>query len=359
MISPRILIVAMALFGSVVATVPADVIVLNDGSRLVGTIERLSNGRLKITTAYAKLEIDAAMIVSISSDAKVNVGTSTGDVFVGQVKASETSDSVQVHTAFGDIDVPVAAISAVWPEGGVSPEVEAVQEQVAAQRKEVEARVGKWGLTVEAGWLMKEGNKDLMNARGKLTAQKKSSQDLLKFYLSGEYAEDRDIRNAAEAKAGAYYEYLLTQRFYWFASLDLEYDEFENLDLRLVALTGPGFYWLKKETHELKTSLGAGYQHEVFMDDTRRDDAILQLAAGYRIDIRPWLRFTNDTAYYPTLESVNDYRLTNDAAVTIPIAASEIWKIKFGVLLEYDSIPRPDFQRLDTTYYANLVADFQ
>lgn len=359
MTRPRTLFLGMALLATLVTHSPADVIVLSDGSRLVGTIERLSSGRLKITTAYANLEIDASMIVSISSDTKVNVGTSTGDVFVGQVRASETGDCVQVQTAFGDIDVPVAAISAVWPEGGVSPEVEAIQEQVAAQRKEIEARAGKWGLTVEAGWLLKEGNKDLMNARGKLTLQKKSTQDLLKFYLSGEYAEDRDIRNAAEAKAGAYYEYLLTKRFFWFASLDLEYDEFENLDLRLVALTGPGFYWIKEDTHELKTSVGAGYQHEVFMDDTRRDDAILQVAAGYRIDIRPWLRFTNDTAYYPTLESVNDYRLTNDVAVTIPIAASEVWKFKFGILLEYDSLPRPDFERLDTTYYANLVADFQ
>ncbi len=289
----------------------------------------------------------------------MNVGVSTGDVFVGENKSSEVGECVQVGTAFGEIDIPVSAIAAIWPEGGVSPEAEAMKEQVAKERKELEARVGKWGMTVEAGWLLKEGNKDLMNARGKITAQKKSTQDLLRFYISGEYAEDNDLRNAAEAKAGAYYEYLLTKRLYLFGSLDLEYDEFENLDLRLVALAGPGYYWIKEETHELKTSVGAGYQHEVFMDDTRTDDAILQLAAGYRLDIRPWLRFTNDAAYYPTFSSLNDYRLTNDAALTIPIASSEVWKLKFGLLLEYDSTPRPDFERLDTTYYANILADFQ
>lgn len=355
----RRLWLAFAFFFGLVAPVESDVVVLSDGSRLVGSIERLSNGRLKITTAYANLEIDAAMIVSISSDTKVNVGVTTGDVFVGEIEASETGDCVQVRTAFGGIDIPVKAITAVWPPGGVSPEVEALQEQTAKVRKEIEARVGKWGVTLEAGWLLKNGNTDLMNARGKVTLQKKSTQDLLRYYLSGAYAEDKQVRNEAEAKAGAYYEYLLTKRFYLFSSLDLEYDEFEDLDLRVTALAGPGYYWIKEETHELKTSVGAGYQHEDFMDDTRTDAAIMQLAAGYRLDIRPWLRFTNDTYYYPTLESVHDYRLTSDSAITVPIGASTVWKFKFGVLFEYDSTPQPTFERLDTTYYANLVADFQ
>jgi hypothetical protein len=77
------------------------------------------------------------------------------------------------------------------------------------------------------------------------------------------------------------------------------------------------------------------------------------------LDINEWLRFTNSTVYYPTFEELRDYRLTSDFALLIPIADSEVWKLKFGALFEYDPIPNPGFEELDQTYYAAVVMDLK
>ena len=84
--------------------------------------------------------------------------------------------------------------------------------------------------------------------------------------MSGEYAENNDVRDTAEVKGGAYYEYLFSKRWFAYGAMDLEYDEFENLDLRFSTTVGVGYYWLKEPDHELKTRGGIGYLHESFMD---------------------------------------------------------------------------------------------
>ena len=52
----------------------ADTVLFSDGSRIVGTIERLGNEKVVITTDIAgKLEIDASKIVAMSTDRPLTV----------------------------------------------------------------------------------------------------------------------------------------------------------------------------------------------------------------------------------------------------------------------------------------------
>ena len=55
--------------------VVADVVVLKEGSRIHGTVERLANGKLLIKTDFAgALEIDAALVETIETDRPLVVG---------------------------------------------------------------------------------------------------------------------------------------------------------------------------------------------------------------------------------------------------------------------------------------------
>jgi putative salt-induced outer membrane protein YdiY len=248
--------------------------------------------------------------------------------------------------------LPIADAAMIWPEGVASP-------ADVAHHKELEAKKPKWSLTLEMGADATEGNSDTLNARGRVQAQRKGEKDLFQLYLSGDYGEQNDIRSTAEAKAGAYYEYSFTERFFAYGRTEAEYDEFENLALRLTVAAGPGYYWIKKPNHELKTRAGLGYQHEKYLDENTTDKAIMDIGLDYRLDITEWLQFTNSTVYYPTFEELRDYRLTSDFAIIMPIASSEIWKFKIGALFEYDPIPNPGFEELDQTYYASIVMDLK
>lgn len=346
----RVMLAGLAVFALLAASARSDTVVLVDGSTLVGNIGRMDEIKLTITTEFAGLlEIDAAKVVSIATDKVVNVGLVSGDRLVGPMSTREGGAVVQ--TRMGEIPVAVQDIQAVWPQGEDSPQERAI-------KQEAEAKVGKWSATLEAGGIYSEGNTEQLVARGKIELRRKSSIDLLKFYASGEYAEQFKRRSAAEAKAGMRYEYLFTDRLYGFVAQEVEYDEFENLELRYSFSLGPGYYWIKEDDHELKTFVGAGYLHETFIDGFTRDDAQLEVGLDYFIDIAEWLKFTHMARYYPTFDSVRDYRLVFDTAFQLPLALDK-WSLKFGALYEYDPIPRPGFQSFDQTYYANLALDIK
>lgn len=348
------------LAAALVCAAGADIVTLSDGSRLIGRVERLADGKLVLHTKFAgTIELDSTMITQIETDERVNVGMTSGDVLVGKVEWKPEVDRIVVQTEMGGIPILPEKIHAIWPEGEKNPELLALEQQMKKVESDILAKQPKWSATFEAGFVMQEGNTDSVDFRGKGELRRKSETDLLRFYVSGEYGENDDVRDAAEVIGGAYYEYSFTPRFLWFARGELEYDEFENLDLRATISTGPGFYWIREEWHELKTAVGPGFRHESFMDGSSASEAILDASLNYRLDIVPWLRFTDDLSYTPTFDEFRDYRLVNDSAITIPLGDQDMWKLKFGVLLEYDSLPQPGVERLDRTYYANLVLEIK
>ncbi len=348
----------------------ADTVTLSDGSRLLGKIVRMGDGKLILETKFAgTLEIDAGLVASVATDEPVNVGMDTGDRLVGPVKWQPSVKRAVVQTQMGGIPVDVKRIEAIWPQGAKSPETLALEAQVAQAREEAEAARGKWSLSMEAGLLYQEGNNKIFTARGRIEARHKTDHDLLRIYALGHYGEDHRKRNVAEVIGGAYYEYLFTDRLFGYGSVEMEYDEFENLEFRLSTALGAGYYWIKKEHHELKTRGGIGFLHETYLPwededgNEFRDDptntAQADLGLDYRIDITPWLRFTHSTTYYPTFESVRDYRLVSDTAFIFPIGDSDVWKFKLGALYQYKSIPAHGAERLDQTYYANILLELE
>lgn len=339
----------------------ADTVALTDGSLLVGRLQRLGSGKLAIETQFAGvIEVDAAMIASVSTDEAVNVGFTTGDRLVGPM-SSDGSGRARLETELGTLAVNMDKVDAIWRQGDKSPEQLEADRKIAEAQAEAEAKVGKWTTTLEAGALFTEGNKEILQARGRIELAKKSTIDLLRFYLQGAYGEEDDRRSEAEAKAGTYYEHMLfgNERFVGYIQSEAEYDEFENLDLRFTAGGGLGYYWIKEDTHELKTSAGIGYLHESYMDNFTRDTAQAEIGLDYMVDVTDWLKFTHSADYYPTFDGLDDYRLVFDTAVLMPLGTSEVWKLKLGATHEYDSIPRPGFERLDQTYYANIVLELK
>lgn len=344
------LIASTVLFLLVTPVSFADSVTLLDGSVIVGTIERQHAGKLHIVTDFAgKLEIDASKIKSYTSEKKLNVALGSGDRLVGPLSKPASGEKSVVETAIGPIAVGPDQVSAIWPDGQEHPDVIA----------KIESLKPKWVTRLEGGITRKEGNTDSLEGRAKAEIVRKTADDLLKFYASADYGEQNDVRSRSEYIAGTRYENNITERLYWYIRGELEYDEFENLDLRATAAGGLGYYWIKEKVQDLKTSIGAGYRHQSFKDDTTEDDAILDLGLDYRLDINPWAQFTHATVYSPSLERFSDYLLTLDTAFAFPLANSDMWKLKLGVRNDYNSDPRPGRDRLDNTYYANVVLELK
>jgi putative salt-induced outer membrane protein YdiY len=198
-----------------------------------------------------------------------------------------------------------------------------------------------------------------LEARAAATLQHKSKYDLWKFYLMGQYGEQNELRSVAEVKGGIYFEHLFGERPFAYMRNEAEYDEFENIDLRYTLIVGGGYYWLKEPTHQFKTFAGVGYLHETYSNGETRDDPQGEVGLEYMVDLTEWLKFTHNASWYPTFESLSDYRLVFDTAFLMPLGTSDKWKLKLGATHEYDSIPQPGLERLDQTYYANILLELK
>jgi putative salt-induced outer membrane protein YdiY len=331
----------------------ADVVYTTDGSRIVGAIERLAGGKLIINTDIAgRLELDAAKLTAIESADPLNIELNSGDRFVGPVTARPGDERGSVvQSAVGEVPVRADQIKMVWPEGTESPDVIVFREEAAARE---EALKPKYALTIEAGGRMTEGNTDTLAINGRAEYRQSTSKDLLRLYLTANYREENDRRSEQEYRGGVYYEHNISERWYWYTRGELEHDEFENLDLRASVFGGAGYYWLKREDHELKTRGGVGYRHEAYDDGRNEDDFVADLGLDYRLDVNPWLQFTHSTTYTPSLENFSRYRLELDTAFAFPLKKDE-WALKVGMRNDYNSRPASGRDRLDNIYYANVV----
>jgi putative salt-induced outer membrane protein YdiY len=350
----------LALVGAIAAMTPlaaSDVVTLQDGSRLVGDVRILDGDTFVIITQFAgTLEIEAALIESISTEAPVNVETDTGDRFVGPLTWTPGATDASITTEYGLMTIPSEQISAIWPEDAKSPDERRADEAIQKLEEEYAAKLPDWKFSIEAGAVYKEGNTETFDARGRIQLERTTDKDLLRFYLTGEYGEDNKVRDTSEVKLGAYYEYLFTERLYAYGRGSLEYDEFEDLELRATIAGGPGYYLIKEDWHELKARGGLGFQHESYLSGGEdSNSAFIDLGYNYRLDIDPYAQFTHSGTYEPTFEGLDDYRLEFDTALVFPLASSENVSLKIGVTHEYDAMPEPGVERLDTTYYGNIL----
>lgn len=350
---PRVLLSAWVTL-TAAAVCLADTVHTSDGSRLVGKIELMAEGKLVIVgEVFGRVEVDASKIVAIAIDEPLTVEFESGDRLIGTIRVADDQTTSVMRTEIGDVAVPIDRIKLIWPLGGENPEVTALKAEAA---RRWEALRPHWSATLEAGGTRTEGNTDTLVGRGRFDLKRTTTDDLLHFYLAAEFGEQDKRRTTNEYRGGVRYDSKLTDKWFWYTRTELEFDEFEDLDLRATATAGGGYAWWSRPDHELKNRMGFGYRHEAYDGGRTVDSAVADVGLDYRFDLAPWVRFTHTTSYAPDVERFEDYRVDIDTALTFPFEDKR-FKLKIGMRNEYNSKPQPGFDRLDNSYYANIVFD--
>jgi len=342
-------ILAMLLLATTVATARADKVYLTDGAILTGTVVRLADEVLTLQTDYAdEVKLDAAKVVGITTNDALAAKLETGTTVAGRLVYDGDTKVQQVGVGgAAPLTTSVSLIEALWTPGTDSP-------LVAALRAEIEAERGNWSFQLDAGVNGQTGNSETVNVNAALGIFYKTPRERFKIYARQRYARDDGERSTNEALGGAKLEVDITRRWFAFGGVELEYDEFEDLDLRATATAGVGYFAIRQEEQELKVRAGIGYKHESYDDGSSADDAIAEIGIAYFKQINDRLRFVHETTYLPTFTSVSDYRLVVENMLEVDLNHTKTIKLRTGVRNEYDSQPQPDVERLDTFYFMNV-----
>ncbi len=314
----------------------ADVIELENGSTLIGTITRIDENTILVRTDFdGVLSVDAAQVLTYTTDRPVYVAFPGHDPVRG--KLTYTRKQTRIDAADGKVVVSSDAPEQVWPEDAPDP------------------RPRQWDFEVglEAGG--RTGNAERLSVGSRAQAKLQGPRDRLLLYLRYAYAKDDGIENANQTAGGIDFEVYFREKHSWYARLEGENDQIAAVDFRATAAAGYGYFFLKKAHHTLRGRTGLMFRHETLKHEPSRAAFGLDLGVshGYRF-ANAW-RLTNDVAYTPSLQDYLDYRIYHESAFDIPIAASEIWKLRIGISNDYSSKPAENKVYLDTTYFTRLV----
>jgi len=327
----------------------ADRVELTDGSVILGKLLSAEGGKLKVETGFAgTIEIAQDKVKSFSTDAPVNVALAGGTQVLGKVEPTDTG--IKVVASDGQMTADTGKVAAVWRPGADSPEVRKL-------KAEAEAKTRKWAYEASVAIAGRTGVSEKFGANLGFKATLASAQDKLIFAVAAERARDNGVDTANRQYGSVDYSSFFTPDNGWYVRTSVEKDTIKLLDLRSNTAFGFGRKLIKNPQEDLELRVGFDYVYENYANGTTFDSPGLDvtLLHSYQFSTS---RLTNTVVYSPAFKEFTNYRLHHESAWEIPLAAA-MWKLKLGVANEYNSVPPPGVQRLDTTYFTSLLLNWK
>ncbi len=325
-----------------VVAVAADVVVLENGSRLVGTLVSIAPGKVVLNTDFAgPLTLESKRIVEIRAETRLHVAFADGRRVAGTLAAEPVGTVLRTEAGV----LPIAdlqAIQAVWPEGQPDPTLAPPPGR-------------KWTHELAADIGGRSGNASKVRVGGAARSVLAGPDDKTALYLRGAMAEENGNETEDELIGGADYERAFTKRHMWYTRAELERDDIETLDLRSTAAGGYGYYFIKQAPDMLRGRVGVQYRREDYQSGRTEDTVAPEAGVRYEVSLKTWAVLVSEITYAPAFDDFANYRVDHSTSLDIPLSATKHLALRLGVTNSYNSTAPDSTERLDTTYMARLV----
>lgn len=322
----------------------ADTVETKNGSRIVGKITKIDDGKIYVKTDYAgDLTIKQSEVSALTTDAPVVVRLATGTVLQGTVTTADGAEKITGPD--GQISTQVDKVAASWAVGEEDPAI------VALRRK--------WGFEAAVDVAGKTGNSEQLGTAFSFRATLKGPDDTLQLYTGYDRQVQDGVKSADQFKAGIDYQDNFSGKTSWYVRDEGGFDRIKDIDLYNVAAVGMGYDFVKKPKQLVTGRAGVAYRYENYGNPAHEDLSTLGLDLGLNIE---W-EFTNSKlvdrmSYVPSFDDFSNYRFTNEFFYEVPLA-DPAWKLRLGVANDYTSKPSPGLEPMDTSYFTRLVLSWK
>jgi putative salt-induced outer membrane protein YdiY len=332
----------------------ADVVTLKNGDRVTGAIVRADAKALTIKTdAMGEVAIARDAVATIAADQPLYLGLSDGQTVVGTVRTADANLRVDTRDT-GSVTLAPASVQTIRSEA-----------EQAAYLAEIEryknpGLLDLWSGAVDLGLSLTSGNSENLNFAFGGHAVRETKRDKTSFYFAEVYGRS-EVAGVSETTAnairgGGRYEVFLSDRWTVFGFGDLEHDEFQQLDLRLVLGGGVGFYFIKNDRTEFQVFGGGNLNKEYFSDDTRRTSGEIMVGQGLSSKISDRFSFLERFAVFPNLSEGGEYRMIFDSSAVTTLNKWLAWHLTFSD--RYISNPVPGSESNDILLTTGLRLSF-
>jgi len=317
----------------------ADELLLNDGSRLLGTVVKREGGTLEFSTSYAgvikvkwdeisELHTDKPMKLMLKDESTLTAqrikNTEAGILLDDNIEADQSTQTLaQSELEFINPDP--------WRTG---------------DGYKMSGHVN-FALSKERG----NTDKDEIDADADLTWRLRSDR----FKMFGELERDRNDNKQTKDKwkLSNNYDHFFSKKWYGGAILGFEHDQFADLNLRTVVGPKTGYQWFESKEMNLSTEIGPMYTNEDF--DTDSDDDYVALGWGVDFDryvFGDFMQFYHRQTGLWNLEDTGDLVWNTWTGIRFPMILGIVATTEMKV--EYNSGAADDADDIDTTYTLKL-----
>jgi len=320
----------------------ADQVTVENGDRVSGNIVKSDRNSMTMTTeCFGEVTIPWDSIREIISDQELFVTAANGQVLVGTV--STTGSRLQVRISQAD-SVPVEMAM-----------VENLRSHAAQDAYEAEIErlrdpglLDFWSGYIDGGFSFSGGNADTSAISTSMRTQRRTQRDKISIYATTLFAQNSNsgvIETTANAiRGGTRYEVTVSDRLFTFGFLDLEFDEFQDLDLRSVL--GGGLGWNVQDTDRTVFNVfsGGSFNQEFFTSETRRSGELV-LGQELTYQLVESTALSERFSFYPNLSNTGEYRHQFDTTLTTDLAKWLAWH--FTISNRFLSNPIPGVKKND------------
>jgi putative salt-induced outer membrane protein YdiY len=325
---------------------------LADGSRVEGDLVKIHDGKVVVATAFAgELSIPQEMVLVLSSDEPVSIRTSAGDVMSGTLGGSE--GNLTISSSSGELRTSLGSVASAWKAGGTDP-------IAAAREAELAGQLRKWSYTASMDVSGSSGNTEESTYGLAVAATLEGPSDRLGMYASYVYSETDGTATDDEQIVGANYTNFFTEKMGWYVSQELERDEFEGIDFRSNSTAGLAYKFIDEELLKLEGNAGIGYRYDDYLAAGSGSEDFVGLDLGLNLawQFADWGKLVSSVTYQPTFDDFGLYLFKHESGIDVPLGTSDKWVMRFGLKNDYNSAADSGNEKLDSTWFARLILNW-
>jgi putative salt-induced outer membrane protein YdiY len=333
----------------------ADQITLTNGDRVTGSLIRSDSKILVLKTETAgELTFKWESIAAISAPGPLYIGLGGGQMIVGSVETVNGRFSVTTQNA-----------------GVVVTSKESIQfirnndEQAKAQSEIDHFRnprlVDLWVGNLDLGFAASRGNANTETLTLSTNAQRATTRDKIAVYYtsifsSSDFSGGTTQTTANSKRGGVGYNLNLNKRAFVFGSVDLESDEFQDLDLRFTPAGGLGYHAIASMPTQFDLRVGAAADREFFSTGLNRTSAELLVGDDFLHKFSASTHVEQKLDFFTNLSDTGAYRVNFDLSAVTLIRKWFSWQ--FTVSDRYLSNPVPGRKKNDAIFSTGLRVSF-
>jgi putative salt-induced outer membrane protein YdiY len=293
------------------------------------------------TEFLGEVTIQWDAIREITSDQELFVTALNGQVLVGTVSTGGSSLQVRIAQA-ETVPVEKAAVETLRSQA----EQDAYEAQI--ERLSNPGLLDFWSGYIDGGFSFSGGNANTSAIATSMRTQRSTQRDKISISATTLFASNRGSgvseTTANAIRGGTRYDVTLSEFMFIFGLINLEFDEFQSLDLRSVLGGGLGWHVRNTERTVLDLFSGGSFNQEFFTSETRKSG---EIALGQELAYRLFesTALSERLTFYPNLSNTGEYRLQFDATLTTDLARWLAWH--FTLSDRFSSNPIPGMKRND------------